>query len=394
MPTFTYRGADDGGVERKGEIEASGVLEASDRLRSEGICVLHLERAEPPEPPRLKGEMDAFSFFNRSLAEMTRIGFPLPQAVREASRGLRRGRFKEAIDGVEAALREGKSMDEAVGDLRGEFPPTYRHMLKAGAASGNLPRILAAVARNSEGIRRARRALVSALAYPAVILAFGALLMGAFFAFILPLFTNIQEELGFEPSMSISVAKVVRDSASLQAVLIGGIVTTVILAWLVLTRTIPGERFLYGVPILGRIRRNLFLSRLLGSLGMLLRARVPLPEALPVALGASGSLHLARENDRLTARASEGASLSDVLREGPVMPPEVTSYLRLAERTGDLPRSCEELADLLMEQAVAESDTLYVVLLPTALLVTGGLVCLLVVSVVAPYVRFLEEIVK
>ena len=285
-------------------------------------------------------------------------------------------------------------MDEAVGDLPGDFPPTYRHMLKAGAASGHLPRILSAIALNSEGIRRSRRAVVSALAYPAVILAFGALLLGAFFVFILPLFTTVQENMGFEPSMSITVATVVRDSAVIQASLLGGILTAVLVAWFVLMRTIPGERFLLHVPILGRIRRNLLLSRLLGSLGMLLRARVPLPDALPVALGASGSLQLAREMGRLSTRVSDGVSLSDVFREGPVLPPEVISALRLAERTGDVPRSCEELSNILTEQAVSESDTLYVVLLPTALLVTGGLVCLLLVSVVTPYMKFLEEILK
>lgn len=393
MPKFSYWGTDEQGVERRGEVEAAGVLDAARRLRGQGLSLSSLDRVDPVEEPRLTEEMDAFAFFNRSLAGMTRIGFPLPRAVREISRGLRRGRFKASLERLESFLREGKSLEESVADLPGDFPPHYRWMLRAGAKAGNLPAVLTAVARNTEGFLRVRRALAGALAYPAVILGFGGLLMAGFVAFFLPMLERMQLEKGFpEPTLAVRIAGVVANSAVLQASLLAGVVVTGVAVWLWATRTVGGERFLFRVPVLGSVRKNLIVARFLGCLAVLLRARAPLVDALPVALGASGSLQLARDAERLQTLAREGAGLADVLKEAGVVPQGIVSYLLLAERSGDVQTAAAELSELMTEQALGGSETLYLVLMPVSLILTGALVCALVVSLVLPYVRFVEQI--
>ncbi len=394
MPRFSWRGTDDQGGERRGELEAAGVIEASAELRAQGILTLALERADPKEEERPLGGLDAFAFFNRSLAEMTRLGFPLPRAVREISSGLRRGRFRAALEGVEAALREGKTLDEAVAARPDDFPPHYRFMLKAGAAAGNLPAVLAAVAGNTEAVRRARRALADALAYPAVVLAFGALVIASFLVFFVPIYQDMYRHYGFEPSYTVRAILGLFGSAGVVAGAVAGVVALAVAARQLLLRTVAGERLLLRLPLLGRIRRHLAMARLLGTLGILLRARAPLVEALPVALGASGGLELAREAQRLRTTASEGAMLEEVLRQAPGVPPGVVTYLAIAERSGTVPRAAEELSELLTEQAVRESELLFVVLMPTALLATGAILLSLFISLVLPYVHFLERLGK
>jgi type II secretory pathway component PulF len=392
VASYTYRGTDEQGNEHRGEIEAVGLADASALLRARGILPLAVDAKAPEEAPgRLVG-VDAFTFFNRSLAEMTRLGFPLSRAVAEISRGLRRGRFKSALEGLEARLREGKSLHDAVAELPGEFPPHYRWMLQAGAAAGNLPAVLAAVARNTEGLRRARRAVVDALAYPAVILAFAALLIGGFLVFFLPVYRDLYRQYGLEPPITVRALLPLFGTTLVPASLAAGLVAGVLALRAVVKRTEMGERFGFRLPILGRIRRHLCMARLLGSLGVLLRARAPLVDALPVALAASGSLGLARASDRLRARAAEGAGIGDVLRDAPGVPPQVVAYLALAERSGTVPRAAEEVAELLTEQAMSESETLFLLLMPSALVVVGAVLATMFVSLVMPYLSFLERL--
>jgi type IV pilus assembly protein PilC len=376
---------------QRGECAAPGLVEAADQLRARGLAPLSLDRIDPEPLTGLPATADAFTLFNRNLAEMTSIGLPLPRAIQEISSGLRRGRFKRGLEQVEASLREGRPLDEAVEQAPGIFPPYYRCMLKAGAASGNLPGVLSAVARNTEGVRMARRALLEALLYPMLIV-LAALLLGALImTFFVPFYRDFCDQYGFHFPIALdlflrafgSAAKV---SASAAAISLGvaGVV-------LFLRRTVVGERFLGRLPLVGRIRRHLMTARLLGALGVMLRSRVPFSRALPVALGAAGSLELDHVTARLAQRASDGRRIGDVLSEAPVVSREVAAFLTLAERSGDAPEATLQVADLLTEQARAESEALYIILMPVALVVAGVVVGSCLVGAVRPYIQLLES---
>jgi type II secretory pathway component PulF len=136
---------------------------------------------------------------------------------------------------------------------------------------------------------------------------------------------------------------------------------------------------------------NLKLARLAGSLGALLRARAPLADALPVALGAAGSRQLDAASASLSALAAEGAGLEGVLRSAPLVSEPVAAWLALAEREGRVPEAADELAELLTGQAAAGSETLAAVLLPASIVVSGALLGVLYVAVALPYFRFLEQ---
>jgi general secretion pathway protein F len=389
---FAWKGSDERGDARSGELEAAGVLEAADALRAQGMSVTVLERAEPAAAAPPLRDLDAFVFFNESLARLTGMGMALPRAVHEIASGLRRGRFRDSLDRLEGRLKEGKSLEEAAGELEGDFPPYYRWMVRAGAQSGNLPGVLSIVSRNAEGFRRARRALVSSLAYPAVVLGFAAVFVVVFTMLYVPLFEDMYRhfELPAPPAVH-ALARIARSPAlaagGLAVLLLAG---AALFGWL--GASVSGERALLRLPLVGRIRRNLMLARFAGTLGILLRAKAPLSEALPLALGAAGSRGLDAASASLSARAAEGAGLEAALKDAPVVTEALAAYLALAERSGRVPEAADELASLLADQAAAESETLHLVLLPSAVVAAGVVLGTLIVSVVVPYFRFLETL--
>lgn len=392
MARYRWTGTDDRGNAAAGELEAAGVLEAADALRGRGASVMALDRIDPAPGPEPLRDLDTFTFFNESLGRLTSLGMPLPRAVAEISHGLRRGRFRTALERLEARLREGKSLEEASAELGGDFTPAYRWMIRAGARSGDLPGVLGAVTRSAEGFRRVRRALVSALAYPAAILGFAAVFIAVFASIYVPLYEDMYRHFDFEPpAVFRGFIEALRSPIALSAGLLAALLAAALGArWL--ASTASGERALLRLPLVGRIRKSLFLARFASALGTLLRARTPLADALPVALGASGSRSLEEAAPALAAKAAEGAGLDEVLRAAPFVPEALRAYLVLAERSGRVPEAAGEIASLLTEQAAAESETLYLVLLPLALLVAGLILGGFIVSSVAPYYDFLERL--
>jgi type II secretory pathway component PulF len=392
MVNFAWRGTDVRGREQRGECAAEGLVDAAARLRAKGLAPISVERLGGDPAAQFSVTADAFTTFNRNLAEMTSIGLPLARAVGEISSGMRRGRFRNALQQVEAELREGRSLDEAVERVPGVFPPYYRWMLRAGAASGNLPAVLSAVARNAEGIRIARRALFEALAYPLLVILFALILAACGALFYVPLYRDLFQQSGFQAPFSVGILLRVFSSGEAGAAALAGAAGLAMSILFLLRRTVAGERLLCRLPLLGRIRVYLTTARLLGALGIMLRANTPLPQALPVAIGASGSLDLSGAAERLSARASEGRGLGELLLEMPSFPPNVAAYLALSERSGDAPAAAGELSRLLTEQASSESEYLFMILMPAALLASGAFIGSMLIPLVCSYIQFIESL--
>jgi type II secretory pathway component PulF len=390
MGRFTWQGTDARGRLQRGECSAEALSEAATQLRARGLAPVSVDRVDEGAAVRSTVTSDAFTLFNRNLAEMTAIGLPLPRAIHEIASGLKRGRWKQGLEGVERALHEGKPLDEAIAGVDGLFPSYYRWMLKAAAASGNLPAVLSAVARNTEGIRVARRAFLESLIYPAVIVLMALLLAAATLGIFVPFYREYSGREGVGVPILEFFLRPFEWSAWAGGALLGSVAAGGGLFWF-LGRTVAGERFLQKVPLSGRIRRHLMMARLLGSLGVMLRAEVPFPRALPVALGAAGSLELDRMCQLLTSEAGEGRGLGEILAHTPGVSPEVAAFLALAERTGDAPHASAKVAELLTEQALSESEALFVILVPAAILAAGVVVGGCLVSVVVPYFQFLES---
>lgn len=392
MARFTYRGIDDRGRESRGSIEAASLVRAARELRGRGISSHSLERDDWEAISKPVGEIDGFSYFNRTLAGLSRAGVPLPRAVRDLSRGLRRGRFREKIEGVEKALGEGKSLDQAVAEAKGTFPPYYDSMVRAGIAAGNLPRVLHAVARTHEGIRRARRAVFSALAYPAVSFAIGVILMTVFFIFLVPQVAQFYRVYRIAPSFPASL--LIRAFHTPQTAVLGllsaalGIGAAIV--WL--RRTASGESILHAIPAVGPVLRSLVLARFLGVLSILLQAKSLLPDALAVAAGASGSRRLRSESERLRARATEGEKLSEVLRDSRVVSPDVAAYLVMAEEGGGLAEGAGELAEMHAERSASRSDVLFMALFPLAMIAVGLVLGTVILAFASSYLDVLKQV--
>jgi type II secretory pathway component PulF len=392
MDTYLWQGTDQRGRVQRGECSAAGLVEAAEQLRARGLAPLSLSRVGEEALPRISATADAFTLFNRSLAEMTTVGLPLSKAIREISSGLRRGRFRRGLEQVEAALRDGKPMEEAVAVAPEIFPSYYQSMLRAGAASGNLPGVLAAVARNTEGTRVARRAMLEALMYPALILLSALLLGTAMLLFFVPYYRDLCARHNFETPIGLPLFfRAFESTPAVLAVALGAAAGIAGAIWFS-RRTATGERLLRRLPILGRVRRHLTLARMLGALGVMLRAGVPLSRALPVALGAAGSLELDRAAQDLQGQALEGGGVGDILGKLPLVPAEVAAFLSLSEKTGTADEATLQVADLLSEQALSDSEAMYVILMPAALAIAGVIVATCIVAVVSPYVQFLESL--
>ena len=80
---------------------------------------------------------EQIAFFNHQLAGMLRSGIPLEGALAQLCEGLQQGNWRNEITQLEADLREGIPLAEAVERRKG-LPEFYRHMLRLGGKGGEM----------------------------------------------------------------------------------------------------------------------------------------------------------------------------------------------------------------------------------------------------------------
>jgi len=388
---FTYTGTDAQGRPAAGEVEAPGLVEAAHRLSSGGLEVVTLSAAEVSAPEPALKEVDAFVFFNRALSQMTRAGLPLPAAVGTIARSAGRGPMAEALGRVEAALRAGSSLEAAMDAEPGVFPAPYRLLVRAGAAAGNLPAVLAAASSHASTTLALRRGVTSALVYPllALVTCWG---VAAFLAVAaMPLYRGLYA--GFQQKVPVWLAPaeaLMRTPLTPVAALAVAGLAVAVASW-ALRRTARGESLLWRLPLAGRIARAICAARALGALRVALAARSPLASALPAALAACGGVRWTRAAESAAGRLRDGAGIEDALGALPAWSPRLARSLGAAEKRGRLEEAVRDAAERAAEEAEQATEAFVAAAEPAALVGIGVLVGLMMIAIVSPYFGWLAR---
>jgi general secretion pathway protein F len=388
---FAYTGTDPQGRPVSGEVDASGLVEAAHRLASGGVEVASMSAVEATaSEPALK-EVDAFVFFNRALSQMTRAGLPLPAAIGAIARSAGRGPMAEALRRVEAALRAGTTLEAALDAESSVFPAPYRQLVRAGAAAGNLPAVLAAAASHASTTLALRRGVASALVYPllALVTCWG---VAAFLAVAaMPLYRGLYA--GFHQKVPgwLAPAEMLMRTP-LTPIVVLAVAGLVIVGGLwTLRRTARGESLLWRLPLAGRIARAICAARALGALRVALAARSPLASALPAALAACGSVRWTRAAESAAARLRDGAGIADALGALPGWSPRLARSLGAAEKRGRLEEAVRDAAERAAEEAEQATAAFVAAAEPAALVGIGVLVGLMMIAIVSPYFGWLSR---
>ena len=88
---------------------------------------------------------EQIAFFNYQLAGMLRTGIPLEAALQRLCVGLKRGRWRQEMERLQADLTQGVPLERALAQR--QLPPIYVQLLRVGAGSNDLPGTLTMAAK-------------------------------------------------------------------------------------------------------------------------------------------------------------------------------------------------------------------------------------------------------
>jgi general secretion pathway protein F len=386
VPQFAYRAVDAAGKRYRGNLEAVNPAALSRALEARGLLVLDADEAASGASSTAGfgfGRSRAVLELTRALAALLPAGVPLSRALGTASQVVS-GEVAVATTAVRERVERGQSLAAALAEHPHLFPPIYVGLVRAGEKSGDLDSTFGRLAEQLEREEQLRGRLISASVYPLLLVGIGGVAVVVLMLFVLPRFVELLGGAG--ASLPGSTALLLRISTLLQLLWPLLLLLPFVAAALAMlaAATVRGRRIgaqlLLLIPGIGRLRRAVLAGRFARLVEVLLGGGAPLLTALEDAEQSIGD-PLARDDlARIRGRVREGASLSGAIAEGFLFPPLLAQLAAVGEDAGRLREFLLEAANIFEHMTARILQRLVTLLEPTMILVFGGIVAFVALS--------------
>lgn len=356
-------------------LDATTELEARHRAEQQGYTVLRV--ASPASKIRLSAERFPLALFCQELRVLLEAGLPLPDALETLIEKETHADTRVTITKLLSAIQEGQPLSDAMASLPNAYPTLFVATIRAAETTGNLPEALNRYALYIEQIDILKKRVISASIYPALVLAFGFLVLVFLMAYVVPRFSKIYEShtnnLSLTTKLLLQLGKFSQDYGLIVLVLIFGLG-----ALMVSLFSQPGVReklfeAFWKLPYLGEKVRIYHLSRLYRTFSMLLRSGIPVVTGLNMVnslLGASLQSNLSKAKRLI----SEGQSFSEAFESCGLTTPVAGRLFRVGERTGKLETMMERSAVFHEEQMLRWVDAFTKIFEPLLMTIIGVII--------------------
>lgn len=376
-------------------MEAAAEKAAVQLLRDQGYIVISLT-------PKSEG-FDLQAFFHkfrgvsedekvnatRQLATMVTAGLPLAQSL-EILQGQVGSSpfFREVLGEATRDVQAGSSLSQSLAKYPEIFPPVYLSLIRAGEASGTLDQILTRLADTMEKQRDFRSKTKGAMLYPAIV---SIAMVGVFIlmiVFVIPKLSEMYKSVGADLPLPTKVMLGIADLFTRRWWLLAILLVTGIFGFRKFSQTEVGQHKLavlsLRLPIFGKLNTKTQLTEITRTLGMLVGSGIPIVEALEISAGASSNI-LFKEAVADAARSVErGVPLSEPFRTAKVFPPIVPQMIAVGEQTGKVDDVLMKVSKFFEAEAEQMTKNLSTALEPVIMIVLGGMVGLLIFSIITP----------
>jgi type IV pilus assembly protein PilC len=393
MSTYAFKAIDLAGVKARGELEADSKQAVSDQLKQRGLIVLDITDKSSSKDIQLSFlnhvKAAELAVFSRQLATMINSGMSILRSLYVLEEQTEGKFLKSTLVAVRKDVEAGLSLSDSLARHPKVFSPLFVAMTQAGETGGVLEDSLMRVADQLEKDASLRRQIKSAMVYPTLVVIFAVGIMMALVAFLVPVFENVFKQFGGElPSItkiSVTLSHAVTGYWWLMFLLAAG-AGVAFVKW---KNSSWGRKqwdlFRLRVPMkIGTIVQQVAVARWSRTLASLTAAGVPLLQALEITGKTGGNWAIEDSMDGVISSVKRGGTIAAPLAQAPVFPAMVTHMVGVGEETGALDTMLDKIADFYEDQVAASVKALTSILEPVMIIVIGGIVGFIVISMYLP----------
>ena len=358
MPVFAYQALQAGGGKTSGEIEALSRQDAFNRLRQQNLQPFQLAmKGAEAAAVAAAGSTDSGEnflsrqqvlLFTEELCDLLEAGLKLDRALQVIEQRQDKSVLRNVAASARQSLREGATFSAALKKASPSFSELYCNMVKAGEASGTVPKILKRQVEFLTMMGELQRRVTSALIYPSVIFGAGIGLLVIFMTFLLPQLTVMLTKTGKTLPLATRVLIAISEFFGSYWWVILIVLAASVLGFRHFTSKGEGlawwDKTKLFLPGVGSLLRMRFYAQFTQTLSTLLNNGVSLMQAMQLIKNATPNVYLQGLLDRVADNVQDGAQLSRAIGRVQFFPPTLIDIVQVGETTGDLGAALERSA--------------------------------------------------
>lgn len=391
MPAFEYKAVDKAGRSARGKLDAANEVDLELRLRKMGLDLITTRLLRSHTPTLASGaitrqDLITFCF---DLEQISRAGIPILEGLRDLRDGMENPRFREVLTSVIEDIEGGKTMSQALAVFPRVFNTVFVSLVRAGELSGTLTEVFenlgGTLKWQDELISQTRRLLV----YPALVFVVVLCVMLFLLLYLVPQVTSLMKTMGLALPLQTRVLIWLSDITAtywpvlmlLPVIVAGGISFMV--------RTDPRARYLFDyailrLPVTGVILQKIILARFANFFALMYRSGITILDAVKTSEDIVANRVIAEGLQRAGQQINAGESLPEAFANLGMFPPLVIRMLRVGESTGALDVALMNITYFYNRDVRESVDKALKLLEPMLTLILGGMLALVLFSVLTP----------
>jgi len=402
MPqTYDYKVRDRTGSMVTGQLVGDSETLVLQRLREMGMTPVEVKKAGTGmkmeinlRPGRVK--LKTIAVFCRQFATMVNSGLPILRAISILADQTDNQELEKVLVQARTDVEQGSSLSGALAKHPKAFNNLFISMIKAGETGGVLDDVLLSLADQIEKEVELRRQIKSAMTYPVVVVALVMLILSAMLLFVVPQFETIYTNLGGTLPLPTRILLGISNAFRNYWYIFGLGVAVGSFFFRRYKKTDAGRARVDAakirVPVFGPLFHKVALARFASTLGMLLRAGVPILQALDNVKETVNNRVIADAIDDVKTSVREGESIAKPLGKHKVFPPMVVQMMAVGEETGAVDTMLDKVAQFYNNEVTAQVDALTSLIEPLLIAFIGGAVGAAVIALYMPMFNIINLI--
>ncbi len=336
-------------------------------------------------------------FLTKYLSVMLRVGIDLFQAINILLADFQKSTLRVLLTEVRESLERGSPFYTTFAKYPQYFSPVFINLVKSGEASGNLANVFDNLTTNLSKEKELRAKIRGALVYPILLFSLSILILIFLTTFALPRLANIFNTGGFDPPLFSKVVFGVGLFLSKYIWLFVGLGAAALFVLWLFGRSQAGRQFfshlLIRLPIVRKITYHLAIQRFATTLSALMKAGVPIIEAIKITAETVGHPEIRLALLRVANEGvTKGLSLGESFKRETVFPFVVTNLVAISERAGHLDEILDTLGKFYESEIDSSIKTALTFIEPILLLFIGAVIGIIALSIIVPVYQLVGQL--
>ena len=375
MPKFRYTALNTDGRQVSGQLEAEGEAAAVRMLGERQLFPVNIASADASQSKRRRVSSRDIGMMYGQLADLIGSGVPMLRALDSLIRSTVNTQLKAILKEVRTAVADGQTLTDALRKFPEVFPPLHTSMVQAGERASFLEDVLRSLSEFLERLDELRAKVMGAMIYPALLSALGATVMAGALIFFVPKFEPLLAgaQKPLPTVLLFGASTILRSYWYLVALVLAGVVGVIVSALRKESSRRTLEIWQHRIPVVGTALKMLAITRFCRILGAMVKAGVPLPDAMKTTTEATSNVVFRERLVEAQLEMMEGGGFAKPLARTELFPGAARQMFKVGEETGTLDEQLE-VASLYFDRELESRIKKFTTMFEPLMIVFVGLI--------------------